>query len=298
MKRLVAGLLLAALCPAGDRITGAGATFPAPLYAKWLDVFQSSHPGAAISYEAVGSGEGLKRLKAGAVDFAASDIPVSDADLVTIPTVVGAVVPVYNLPGVTGDLRFTRETLAGIFLGKITRWDDPAIKAANKKLALPGAGIVVVHRGDASGTTFIWSNFLFQSTEVQWPVGLAANGNEGVARKVHDTPNAIGYAEFIYALRDRVSYAAVSNVAGHFIQPGTESIRAAAADPAAANAYPVTAVTWFVLPRHIEAGKRARLLEFMNWMLDRGQNQAAALGFIPLSNGQLAKAHESLTTLP
>jgi phosphate transport system substrate-binding protein len=308
MKKLALGLVFIVLCDAADTITGAGATFPAPLYRKWLEAFQSNHPGMAITYQAVGSGEGLKRLSAGEVDFAASDIPVSDPNSVSIPAAEGAVVPIYNLPGINGDLRLSSEILAGIYLGSIRRWDDPAIKAANRKLTLPGAEIVPVHRVDGSGTTFIWTSYLARSNagwktsvgaagEVQWPVGVAAAGNDGVAQKVRETPYAIGYAEFIYALQNRLSYAAVRNDAGRFIQPDTESIRAAAAGASNENAYPVTAVTWFVVPLKMQADKRTRILDFMNWMLDRGQNQAASLGFIPLSAEQLAKAHASLGML-
>jgi phosphate transport system substrate-binding protein len=309
LKGFVLAVCLASVCTAADTITGAGATFPAPLYVKWLEAFQSGHPGAAITYDAVGSGEGLQRLKAGIVDFAASDIPVSDPNLTFVPTVVGAVVPVYNLPGITADLNLSGDILADIFLGKIHSWNDPAIKAVNRKLALPEQGILVIHRGDSSGTTFIWTSYLSRSSSawrlgvgargiVPWPIGIPAIGNDGVANKVHDTPYSIGYAEFIYALRDRLSYAAVRNAAGRFIQPDTDSIRAAAADPSGGNAYPLPAVTWFVLPKQIAAGKRARLIDFMKWMLDQGQNQAASLGFIPLSAGQLAKAHEALAALP
>jgi phosphate transport system substrate-binding protein len=308
MKRLALGLLFAVLCSAADTIAGAGATFPAPLYRKWLEAFQASHAGMAITYDAVGSGEGLKRLKAGGVDFAASDIPVTDATLVSIPAAVGAVVPIYNLPGITGELKLTSQILVGIYRGNIRRWDDPAIKAVNRKLALPGAEIVAVHRGDGSGTTFIWTSFLARSDsgwqtsvgaagEVKWPVGIPAAGNEGVAQKVRETPYAVGYAEFIYALQNRLSYAAVRNDAGRFIQPDTETIRAAAADPLNENGYPITAVTWFVVPRNLQGEKRSRLVDFMNWMLDRGQNQAESLGFIPLSAPQLAKAHELLGAL-
>jgi phosphate transport system substrate-binding protein len=309
MKRLAFGLVFVVLCSAADSITGAGATFPAPLYRKWFEAFQTSHPGAVIRYDAVGSGEGLKRLSAGAVDFAGSDIPVTDPNLITIPAAVGAVVPIYNLPRITGDLRLTAEILAGMYLGNIRRWNDPAIKAVNRKLSLPDADIVAVHRGDGSGTTFILTSFLARSDaswktsvgeggEVKWPVGVTAAGNDGVAQKVRETPYAIGYAEFIYALQNRLSYAAVRNDAGRFIQPETESIRAATGDASSQNAYPITAVTWFVAPRNLQGEKRPRLVDFMNWMLDRGQNQAESLGFIPLSAAQLAKAHESLALLP
>jgi phosphate transport system substrate-binding protein len=309
MRLVLVALLVAALGSAADQITGAGATFPAPLYEKWLEAFQSGHPGMPVSYDAVGSGEGLKRLQAGVVDFAASDIPVSDPDLLSIPTVVGGVVPVFNLPGVTADLRLTSDIVAGIFLGKIRRWNDPAIRAVNRNVALPDADIVVVHRGDSSGTTYIWSSWLSKNNvawrtavgvggSVNWPVGVGETGNNGVATKVQETPDSIGYTEFIYALRDRLSYAEVRNAAGHFIQPDTESIRAAAVDPSGEHAFPITAVTWIVLPKQIAGAKRARLVDFLNWVLDRGQNQAASLGFIPLSAGQLAKAHESLATLP
>jgi phosphate transport system substrate-binding protein len=302
-------VLLAILTANAQDISVAGGTFPAPLYQRWLASFQASHPGLSIHYDAVGSTEGVKRLRAHQIDFAASDIPVDDESLESIPTVIGAVVPIYHLPGVTHDLRLTPEALAGIFLGRIHRWNDPQIKDSNRKVTLPAADIGVVHRSDGSGTTFVWSSFLAGASvewksnvgsggTVVWPVGRPAEANEGVAREVQNTAFSIGYVEFIYAVREHLSYAAVRNAAGRFVQPDTESIRIAAADPHRPEAYPIPAMTYFVIPRKMEsAEKRTRIAEFLNWMLSSGQNDAAALGFIALPPEQLLKAKDAVAAL-
>jgi phosphate transport system substrate-binding protein len=291
----VVGLLAeAAFGQSEGVLRGAGATFPAPIYQKWIESFQASAPGLRITYEAVGSEEGLERLRQGEVDFAGSDIlpgkNIQDQiGIEPLPSVVGAVVPAYNIHGLARDLRFTPDVLAGIFLGRITKWNDPRIKETNRGISLPAANIVVVHRSDGSGTTYVWSEYLSKTSPawreavgtgstLHWPSGQAARGNDGVADTLTRTPYSIGYLEFIYALRNELSYGAVKNAAGKLVRPVIDSITAAArmappaepfrvsiADASGRDAYPIASFTWLLVSSKMPPGeKRERLAAFLD----------------------------------
>ncbi len=305
-------------------INSAGASFPYPVYARWFDEFHRLHPDALINYQSVGSGAGLRQLQAGVLDFAASDMPVSDAEaarfpngILHIPTVVGAVVPTYNLPGITPELRFTSEALAGVFLGKITRWNDPELTTINPGIRLPDEAIVVVHRSDGSGSTYIFSDFLSKTSadwkismgsarSLHWNTGIGARGNEGVAGVVHQTPYALGYVELIYAVQNRMPYARVQNSSGRFIKPEVSSIRAAAnsvaksmpddfrvsiTNPPDRDAYPIASYTWLLTPRTIADPQRRRIVvAFLHWMLSEGQTMTESLGYARLPQPVAARA--------
>ena len=324
-------LLATFLVHAADTLTGAGATFPYPLYQKWIATFAEKFHSAAITYTPLGSGAGIEALRKGEVDFAASDAPLSDQQLALfprrvrhIPMAVGGVVPIYHLEGPVRDLRFTPEILAGIYLGKIKRWNDPLLKSANRGAGLPARDIVVVHRGDGSGTTYVWTDYLAKvsaewqssigvSTEVRWPVGVAATGNEGVAEAVAKTPDSIGYVEFIYALQSHLSYGAVRNAAGRFVQADLTSLPAAAAtfkaarpgdcrgsitNAPGAQAYPVAAFTYFVVPEEFgDATKAKNMAAFLRWTLTSGQKQSASLGYAALPDAVAQQAVDSLGDL-
>lgn len=297
-------------------LQGAGATFPAPIYQKWFDTFTRGRPDVQIQYAAVGSGEGIRRLLAGQTDFGASDMPLSAEELkapkeklLQIATVLGAVVPIYHVTGAPEGLNFTGEVLAGIFLGKIQRWNAPEIRAINKHAHLPDEPIVVIHRSDGSGTTFAWTDYLSKvstewkssvggGTEVKWPAGSGAEHNEGVAEAVRKTRNSIGYVEFIYALQHELEYAAVRNAAGEYVKADLDSMQAAAktaAIPASSgfgvsitnasgkHTYPIATFTWLLLPLEgLDAAKRAALRDLLRWILMAGQKQCEGLGYAPL----------------
>ncbi len=327
MRRALTSLLIAAsLCHAADTLEGAGATFPAPLYQKWIAAFlqgsQGLAPGWSIRYRAVGSGEGIELLKNGEADFAGTDVPLSDEELsalprrvVHIPTVVGGVVPIYHIEGLVRDLRFTPQVLAGIYLGKIKRWDDPQIKAANRGVALPARAIAVVHRSDRSGTTFVWTDYLsktspeWRSTEgsgtsIAWPAGRGAEGNEGVADAVRSTPDSIGYVEYIYALQAHLSYGPVRNSSGRYVEADLNSLPAAAmaanfatpadlrvsiTNAAPPRAYPIAAFTYLLVPEKSASPEKAKAMsKFLRWALTSGQKQSAALGYAALPD-EIAK---------
>jgi phosphate transport system substrate-binding protein len=320
-------LLLGTVCLyAQDGIAGAGATFPSPLYQKWIGAFLQRHPGPRIEYRPIGSGAGVQLLKGGEVDFAASDAPLTDeemnafpAKVVHIPTVVGGVVPIYHLEGLVRDIRFTPQTLAAIYAGTIKRWDDPALKSANRGVALPARGIVVVHRSDASGTSYVWTDYLSKlsdawrssvgsGTNVKWPAGMGAAGNEGVADLVRSTPDSIGYVEFIYALQAHLSYGAIRNSSGRFVQADLNSLSAAAAsfhsggdlrtsitNASSPRAYPVASFTYLLIPEKTGNPQKASvMLEFLRWALTSGQKQSAALGYAPLPNDVARQALDAL----
>jgi phosphate ABC transporter phosphate-binding protein len=291
----------------------AGATFPAPLYQLWFRSFQQDPGGVPITYDAIGSLAGVAELAAGKIDMAASDIPAQrnaalpQIDVLHIPTVVGGVVPVYNIPGNAGDLNLTPQLLADIFSGKILRWDDPRIRLCNKSAYLPDAPIAVVHRSDGSGTTFVFTSFLAAASPdwkartgatIDWPVGAGASGNEGVAQQVEKTPNSIAYIELTYAIQHHMTYAAVRNPAGRFVRADLASLAAAVAththtgeddlrysvlNTSARDAYPIATFTWLLVPRSIpDPAKRAAIAAFLHWMLTTGQKQCASLGYTPL----------------
>jgi phosphate transport system substrate-binding protein len=330
MKSLwpVCFLILFLSLNASDTLVGAGATFPSPLYQKWIAAYQEKFPGAAITYRAIGSGAGAQALSKGEVDFAASDAPLSDDQLAMfssrirhIPTTVGGVVPVYHLKGQVRDLRFTPEILAGIYLGKIQRWNDPLLKAVNRDAALPARAIIVIHRTDRSGTTYIWTDYLSKvsaewksavgaSTYVRWPTGISAEYNEGMAELVAKTPDSIGYVEFIYALEAHLSYGAVRNASGRFMQADLVSLAAAAAtfkpaqegdlrssitNASGRDAYPIAAFTYFLIPEKLADPAKAKIMnKFLRWTLANGQRQCASLGFVALPDAVAKQAIESI----
>lgn len=315
---LIVAMLVASLgsVPAAGQllINGAGATFPYPVYAKWFDEYHKRHSSIQFNYQSIGSGGGIRQLLAGTVDFGATDSPMTDDQLAKskggvlhFPTVLGAVVAIYNIRGVKQELNFTPEALAGIFLGKITRWNDPELVKANPNAGLPAAPIVVVHRSDGSGTTFVWTDYLSKvspewksrvgvNTSVSWPVGLGAKGNEGVAGLVRQTPNSIGYVELVYALQNKIPYGRVRNAAGAFVRPELKSVTAAAAgveippdfrvsitNAQGKDAYPIASFTWLLVPVKIpDARKRDAITGFLRWMLTEGQKLAEPLGYAPL----------------
>ena len=302
-------------------INGAGATFPFPIYSKWFEEYRKLHPNVRINYQSIGSGGGIRQLQAGTVDFGASDSPMTDDQIAQMgvkplhfPTVLGAVVPTYNLPGASQELKFTPEALAEIFLGTVTKWNDPAIAKPNPGVALPAGDIVVIHRSDGSGTTFVWTDYLSKvnnawgaragaGTSINWPVGLGAKGNEGVAGLVKQTPNSIGYVELVYAIQNHMSYGAVRNAAGSFVRADLAGVTAAAAStpmPAdfrvsivnspGKDAYPISSFTWLLVPSRIpDASKRTALTSFLKWMLADGQGMATALGYAPLPQEVVSK---------
>ena len=309
-------------------VTGAGATFPAPLYSKWFDEYHKRHPDVEINYQSLGSGAGIRQLLAGTVDFGASDMPMTDEQLsqakvktIHFPTVLGAVVPSYNIQGVAQELKFTPAALAGIFLGTIKKWNDAAIARPNAGVKLPANDIVVVHRSDGSGTTFVWTDYLSKVSDpwksqvgrnasVNWPVGLGGKGNEGVAGLVKQTPNAIGYVELIYAVQNNLSYGSVQNAAGAFVKADLASVTSAAAstaanmpddfrvsitNPVGNEAYPIASFTWLLVPTQIaDARKGAALVDFLKWMLADGQSLAAPLSYAPLPKEVVAKEQTAI----
>jgi len=315
--RRIALLCLALAVPgfAQTTLNGAGATFPYPMYSKWFSEYHKLHPDIEINYQSIGSGGGIRQVLAGTVDFGASDGPMTDEQLAQaktkilhVPTVMGADVPAYNIPGVTGELKFTPETLAGIFLGKIASWNDPAIAKDNPGVKFPSEPIIVVHRSDGSGTTYIWVDYLckispeWQSqvgrgTSVRWPVGLGGKGNEGVAGMIRQMQGSIGYIELIYAVQNHIPYGVVRNAAGNFVKASLESVTAAAASvksmPAdfrvsitnapGKDAYPISSFTWLLIPvRSQDPAKGKILADFLTWMLDDGQKMTADLTYAPL----------------
>lgn len=312
---LLLGLVLALPAPAQTTLNGAGATFPYPMYSKWFSEYHNAHPDIQINYQSIGSGGGIRQVLAGTVDFGASDGPMTDEQLAQskikilhVPTVLGAVVPAYNAPGVSAEVRFTPEVLAGIFLGKVANWNDKAIAAANPDLKFPDQPIIVVHRSDGSGTTYIFTDYLSKvspewasgpgkGVSIKWPVGLGGKGNEGVAGMVRQMPGAIGYVELIYAVQNKIPYGSVRNVAGAFVKASLESVTAAAASvksmPAdfrvsitnapGKDAYPISSFTWLLIPAQSRDAARGKILaDFLNWMVDDGQKMTAALTYAPL----------------
>jgi phosphate transport system substrate-binding protein len=310
-------------------INGAGATFPYPIYSKWFDEYQKTHPDVRINYQSIGSGGGIKQLTAQTVFFGASDGPMTDAQLAAapgpilhFPTVLGGVVPVYNVEGVTAPLRFNGALLANIYLGKITRWNDPAIAQVNPGVKLPATDIAVVHRSDGSGTTYIFCDFLSKlspdfkqkvgvATSVNWPAGVGAKGNEGISGLVRQTPGAIGYVELVYALQNKISYGSVQNKAGQFVTASLESVTAAAAgvtmpddfrvsitDADGANAYPIASFTWMLLYQHpSDHARSAAMVDFFKWALNDGQKFALTLGYAPLPQPVVAKEMQALAKI-
>jgi phosphate transport system substrate-binding protein len=313
-------------------LNAAGATFPYPIYSKWFDVYHNAHPGVQINYQSIGSGGGIRQLLAGTVDFGASDGPMSDEQLgqakfkiLHFPTVLGAVVPTYNIVGVSGELNFTQKSLAGIYLGTISKWNDPEIAKANSGVKLPDADIVVIHRSDGSGTSYIWTDFLAKvsedwkkkvgnaATSVNWPVGLGGKGNEGVTGLVKQTPNAIGYIELIYAVQNNIPYGKVQNAAGNFVKADLAGVTAAAAADAknipadfrvsitnapGAKVYPISSFTWLLIPAQIQdATKREAIKDFLKWMLTEGQKYNEGLTYAQLPKEVIDKETKAISLI-
>src|SRR5277367_3086789 len=330
---LALGLAAIAVAQGGTvNLNAAGATFPYPIYSKWFDVYRTAHPNIQINYQSIGSGGGIRQLQAGTVDFGASDGPMTDEQLsqskfkiLHFPTVLGAVVPTYNIPGVTAELNFTQKALADIYLGAITKWNDPEIAKTNPGVSLPGNDIVVVHRSDGSGTSYIWTDFLAKvsgawkskvggaATSVNWPVGLGGKGNEGVTGLVKQTPNAIGYVELIYAVQNKIAYGSVQNAAGKFIKADLASVTAAAAADAknipddfrvsitnapGPKVYPISSFTWLLIPAQIQdAAKRDAIKAFLKWMLTDGQKYNEALSYAQLPKDVIGKELKAISLI-
>jgi phosphate transport system substrate-binding protein len=309
-------------------LNGAGATFPNPMYSKWFSEYHKIHSDVQVNYQPIGSGGGIRQVTAGTVDFGASDMPMTDKQLqeakalniLNIPTVLGAVVPAYNIPGVSGEVKFTPDALAGIFLGKISKWNDKAITSANPGVNFPDKEIIVVHRSDGSGTTFIWTDYLAKispewkgqvgsDTSVKWPVGLGQKGNEGVAGSLRQMSGAIGYVELIYAVQNNIPYGSVRNAAGVFVKASLEGVTAAAASapkmPAdfrvsitnapGKDAYPISSFTWLLIPAQSKDATKGKILsDFLNWMVTDGQKMTSALAYAPLPDNVAAKVKDAI----
>ena len=327
---IIVGMLVLAMSAAqAQKLTGAGATFPYPIYSKWFSEYSAAHPGVEVNYQSIGSGGGIRQVTAGLVDFGASDGPMTDEQLASskvklihIPTVLGAVVPVFNVPGIK-DLKFTGEVLADVFLGKISNWNDPRIAKDNPGVKLPDLKIIVVHRSDGSGTSYIFTDFLSKSskewaggpgkgTALAWPVGVGGKGNEGVAGYVRQLPGSLGYVELIYALQNRISYGQVKNPAGNYIKASIEGVTEAAASvkqmPAdyrvsitnapGANAYPISSFTWLLIPiKSADAAKGKVIKDMLNWILTSGENEVSALSYAPLPASVAKKVLQTVYSL-
>jgi phosphate transport system substrate-binding protein len=328
--RRIALLCIALSVPAFAQTTlnGAGATFPYPMYSKWFSKYHDAHPDIQFNYQSIGSGGGIRQVLAGTVDFGASDGPMSDEQLAQakikilhVPTVLGAVVPAYNVSGVTGEIKFTPEALAGIFLGKITNWNDKAIASANPSVNFPkDEPIVVIHRSDGSGTTFIFTDYLSKvssdwqgqtgkGTSVKWPVGLGGKGNEGVAGMIRQMQGSIGYIELIYAVQNKITYGTVRNAAGQYVKASLDSVTAAAASvksmPAdfrvsitnapGKDAYPISSFTWLLIPAQSKDAAKGKIIaDFLNWMVDDGQKMTAELTYAPLPSSVATKVKDEI----
>jgi len=329
IRRIALLVCLALTIPtlAQTTLNGAGATFPYPMYSKWFSEYNKLHPEIQFNYQSIGSGGGIRQVLASTVDFGASDGPMSDEQLAQaktkilhIPTVLGAVVPAYNIPGVTGEVKFTPQALAGIFLGKITSWNDAALTSANPGVNLPNQTIIVVHRSDGSGTTYIftdylskvsseWQNQVGKGTSVKWPVGLGGKGNEGVAGMIRQMQGAIGYVELIYAVQNKITYGSVKNASGNFVKASLDSVTAAAASAKSMppdfrvsitnapgkDAYPISSFTWLLIPEQSKDKTKGKILaDFLNWMVDDGQKMTAQLTYAPLPESVAQKVKNAI----
>lgn len=319
MKLKAIATCLLALATTGafaQNLNGAGATFPYPIYSKWFSEYSQLHPNVHINYQSIGSGGGIRQVTEGTVDFGATDGPMSDQQMAEakvkvqhIPTVLGAVVPVYNVPGVTKELNFSGDVIGDIYLGKITTWNDPRIAKENPGVNLPNNAILPVYRSEGSGTTYIFTDFLSKtnpdwntkvgkSTSVKWPTGIGQKGNEGIAGMVRQTPNSFGYVELIYALQNKMSFGTVKNAAGKYVKASVDGVTAAAASAARTmpadyrvsitnapgdTSYPISSFTWLLIPTHgSDPAKTKVLTNFLGWMLDHGESEAPALSYAPL----------------
>jgi phosphate transport system substrate-binding protein len=330
-------LFLGSPVRADDTVTinGAGATFPYPAYSKWFDDYRKVDTKVQFNYQSIGSGGGIRQVTAGTVDFGASDAPMTDTQLkaftskrgskiLHFPAMLGGVVVCYHIPGIDARLKFTPQALAGIFLGKITKWNDQEIAKANPDVKLPVTDIVVVHRADGSGTTFVWVDFLSKvspewkkevgvGTSVKWPVGLGGKGNEGVAGLVKQTAGSIGYVELVYAAQNRISTGSVQNAAGKFVDADLKTVTAAAAGASREmpddfrvsitnapgdEAYPISSFTWLLIPARIENSvKREAIIRFLNWSLDKGQDLLAPLEYSRIPQEVLEKERKQIAEI-
>lgn len=332
VKKIFLAVALAVLISSAQaqKLTGAGATFPYPIYSKWFSEYSSAHPGVQVNYQSIGSGGGIRQVTAGLVDFGASDMPMTDdmlasskVKLIHIPTVLGAVVPIFNVPGVS-DLRLSGATLADIYLGKVTNWNDGAIAKDNPGVHLPDQKIVVVHRADSSGTSFIWTDYLSKvskdwasgpgkGTSPGWPTGVGGKGNEGVAGLVRQIPGAIGYVELIYALQNKISFGEVKNAAGNWVRASISGVTDAAANvknmPAdyrvsitnapGASSYPISSFTYLLIPaKPINPANEATLKDMLSWMIKNGEGEVSALSYAPLPSVLAEKVLKTIYALP
>lgn len=336
LRRLLPLFMLVLILPAAaqTKLNGAGATFPYPIYSKWFNEYHNMHSDVEINYQSIGSGGGIAQVTQGTVDFGASDGPMTDQQIAAFkqqrgtsilhfPTVLGADVPAYNIPGYKVELKFTPDVLAGIYLGKIVSWNDPAIAKANPGVSLPNSPIVVVHRSDGSGTTYVWTDYLSKissdwnsqvgkGTSVRWPVGLGAKGNEGVAGMIRQMDGALGYVELVYAVQNNISYGSVKNAAGDFIKADLGSITAAAGSVKAMpadfrvsitnapgkDAYPISSFTWLLVPAEWKDKTKEKVfVDFLNWMLDSGQGMTEQLHYAPLPDSVKQKERQAIKAI-
>ena len=332
LKLIAAGLVaLTSAAACAQNINGAGATFPNPIYSKWFSEYSQQHPDVKINYQSIGSGGGIRQVTEGTVDFGASDGPMSDQALkdskikiVHIPTVLGAVVPVYNLPGVTQELKFSQDALAGIYLGKITMWNDPYIAKENPGINLPAQSILPVYRSEGSGTTYIFTDWLSKvspewkskvgaANAVKWPTGTGQKGSEGVSAMVRQTKFSIGYVELVYAAENHMQFGMVRNHDGKFIKASTAGVTTAAAafatripadyrvsitDAPGAESYPISSFTWLLIPSPAkDAAKGKAIAGFLNWMLEKGESQAASMSYAPLPAAVAERVKKTISTL-
>lgn len=324
---LLAGLALALPVMGQTQLNGAGATFPYPMYSKWFSEYNKLYPDVQINYQSIGSGGGIRQVLNGTVDFGASDGPMSDEQLAQaktkilhIPTVLGAVVPAYNVPGISGEVKFTPEALAGIFLGKITNWNDPAITKSNPGVNFPNQPIIVIYRSDGSGTTFIftdylskiskdWANTVGKGTSVKWQIGMGGKGNEGVAGQIRQLQGSIGYVELIYAVENKITYGSVRNAAGTFVKASLDGVTEAAASvktmPAdfrvsitnapGKTAYPISSFTWLLIPAQAKDPKKGKIIsDFLDWMVTDGQKLTSQLSYAPLPGSVVEKVKAAI----
>jgi len=330
-KSLVAAMLfvLAMSAAQAQKLTGAGATFPYPIYSKWFSEYSAAHPGVEINYQSIGSGGGIRQVTAGLVDFGATDGPATDEQLaasktklIHIPTVLGAVVPIFNVPGVN-DVKFSSDVLADIFLGKISNWNDARIAKDNPGVKLPDQKIIVVHRSDGSGTTYIftdylskvsseWANGPGKGASPSWPVGVGGKGNEGVAGLVRQLPGSLGYVELIYALQNKISYGEVKNAAGNWEKASIEGVTEAAASikvlPAdyrvsitnapGADAYPISSFTWLLVPlKSPDPAKGKVIKDLLSWIVNSGESEVSAFSYAPLPKSVAEKVLKTVYSL-
>ncbi len=326
---VVAFFALALSAAQAQKITAAGATFPYPIYSKWFSEYSSAHPGVEVNYQSIGSGGGIKQVCSGVVDFGASDMPMTDdllkscgVKLTHIPTVLGAVVPIFNVSGVA-SLRFSPDVLADIYLGKITQWNDPRIAKDNPGVNLPGDRIIVIHRSDGSGTTFIWSDYLSKvspewasgpskGTAINWPTGVGGKGNEGVAAQVREFPGAIGYVELIYALQNHIDFGSIKNASGNWVKASIDGVTAAGATakiPAdyrvsitnapGANSYPISSFTYLLIPLQPKNGANEKVIkDMLSWCIKSGEGEVSSLSYAPLPENLQQKVLQSVYALP